>query len=161
MWFGFRIPSPLHLSTFQIPIQNLKCPKNAKNAWLFNMQEEEGWISGSARLCLRLQILLTGLAAMFLLLNMIHIWGMVTIGEQVCSFTTLFMLWGINCWCKDDTDQRRHSLGFTLDRWRESPAFLGDLQFWMGIWNVLRWNGLEILIPKHMWKSIIGPLEQI
>ena len=30
-------------------------------------------------------------------------------------------------WCKDDTDQRRHSLGFTLDRWRESPAFLAFL----------------------------------
>ena len=41
-------------------------------------EEEDGWSSGSARLCLRLQILLTGLAAMFLLLNMIHIWGMVS-----------------------------------------------------------------------------------
>ena len=30
-------------------------------------------------------------------------------------------------WCKDDTDQWRHSLGFTLDRWRESPAFLAFL----------------------------------
>ena len=27
--------------------------------------------------------------------------------------------------------------------------------------NVARWNGLEILIPKHMWKSKIGLLEQI
>ena len=34
MCFGFRILRPLHLSTFQIPIQNLKCPKKAKNAWL-------------------------------------------------------------------------------------------------------------------------------
>ena len=63
-----------------------------------------------------------------------------------------------------DIDLRRHSSGFILDRWGEIPAFLafwGDLQFWMGIWNVLRWNGLKILILKHMWKSEIGPLQHI
>ena len=40
-------------------------------------------------------------------------------------------------------------------------VFLGHLIFWMGMFKVFRWNGLEILILKHMWKSIIGPLEQI
>ena len=40
-------------------------------------------------------------------------------------------------------------------------AFLGHLLFWMGMFKVFRWNGLEILILKHMWKSIMGPLEQI
>ena len=39
--------------------------------FLIDMKEEEEVKLG--RLCLRLQILLTGLAAMFLLLNMIHI----------------------------------------------------------------------------------------
>ena len=34
MYFGFRISIPLHLSTFQVTIQNLKCPKNSKNAWV-------------------------------------------------------------------------------------------------------------------------------
>ena len=29
------------------------------------------------------------------------------------------------------------------------------------MFKVFWWNGLEILIPKHMCKSIIGPLEQI
>ena len=38
---------------------------------------------------------------------------------------------------------------------------IGHLIFWMGMFKVFRWNGLEILIPKHMWKSQIGPLEQI
>ena len=38
-------------------------------------------------------------------------------------------------------------------------AFLGQFRFWMGIIWVARWNGLESLIPKHMWKSKIGPLE--
>ena len=40
-------------------------------------------------------------------------------------------------------------------------AFLGHLWFAMGNIKVARWNGLEILIPKHMWKSKIGLLEQI
>ena len=39
-------------------------------------------------------------------------------------------------------------------------AFLGQLRFWMGTIWVARWNGLEILIPKHMWKSKIRLLEQ-
>ena len=33
--------------------------------------------------------------------------------------------------------------------------------FGMGMFKVFRWNGIEILIPKHMSKSIIGLLEQI
>ena len=32
MCFGIRISSPFHLNTLNIPIQNKKCPKNAKNA---------------------------------------------------------------------------------------------------------------------------------
>ena len=33
--------------------------------------------------------------------------------------------------------------------------------FWLGMSKVFRKIGLGILIPKHMWKSKIGPLEQI
>ena len=39
-------------------------------------------------------------------------------------------------------------------------AFLGQLRFWMDTIWVARLNGLEILIPKHMWKSKIRLLEQ-
>ena len=39
-------------------------------------------------------------------------------------------------------------------------AFLGQLRFWMDTIWVARWNGLKILIPKHMWKSKIWLLEQ-
>ena len=39
-------------------------------------------------------------------------------------------------------------------------AFLGQLKFWMNTIWVARWNGLKILIPKHMWKSKIRLLEQ-
>ena len=38
-------------------------------------------------------------------------------------------------------------------------TFLGQLRFWMDTFWIARWNGLEILIPKHMWKNKIGPLE--
>ena len=36
----------------------------------------------------------------------------------------------------------------------------GQFRFWMGIVWVARWNGLEILIWKHMWKSKIRLPEQ-
>ena len=39
--------------------------------------------------------------------------------------------------------------------------FLVYLWFWMGIIEVARWNGLGILISKHMLESKIGLLEQI
>ena len=32
MSFGIRIKSPIHVNTLNIPIQNFKYPKNAKNA---------------------------------------------------------------------------------------------------------------------------------
>ena len=41
------------------------------------------------------------------------------------------------------------------------PVFLGHYWFWMSNIKVAIWDGLEILIPKHMWKSKIGLLEQI
>ena len=31
-------------------------------------------------------------------------------------------------------------------------VFLWHLIFWIGMFKVFRWNGLKILIPKHMWK---------
>ena len=40
-------------------------------------------------------------------------------------------------------------------------TLFGQFRFRMDTIWVVRWNGLKILIPKHMWKSIIGPLEQI
>ena len=45
--------------------------------------------------------------------------------------------------------------------WLKFLAFLGYLRFWMGNIKEAGWNGLKILIPKHMRKSKIGLLEQI
>ena len=40
-------------------------------------------------------------------------------------------------------------------------AFLGYFWFWMGDIEVVRWNGVDFLVPKHLRKSKIGLLEQI
>ena len=40
-------------------------------------------------------------------------------------------------------------------------AILSHLRFWKGICKVASWIGLEILIPKHPWKSKIGLLQPI
>ena len=39
-------------------------------------------------------------------------------------------------------------------------AFLGHFRLWMDMILVARWNGLEILVPKHMWKRKIRLPEQ-
>ena len=40
-------------------------------------------------------------------------------------------------------------------------AFLSHFRFWKGICKVASWIGLEILVPKHPWKSKIRPLQPI
>ena len=40
-------------------------------------------------------------------------------------------------------------------------AILSHLRFWKGICKTASWIGLEILIPKHPWKSKIGLLQPI
>ena len=40
-------------------------------------------------------------------------------------------------------------------------AFLSHFRFWKGICKVASWIGLEILVPKHLWKNKIGPLQPI
>ena len=40
-------------------------------------------------------------------------------------------------------------------------AFFRPFLFWKGICKVPRCNGLDILVPKHLWQSKIGPLQLI
>ena len=94
MCFGIRILSPFHLAIQKVSIQNLNCPKNAKNACA----------------------------------------DMIFIPAQ-------------------------SSLRKAGIKIMSAHAFLGQLRFWMDTFWIARWNGLEILIPKHMWKSKIRPLE--
>ena len=68
---------------------------------------------------------------------------------------------GLACLCKDK------SSSFTNNGWGENDiracvfGVFRALDILNGMFKVFRWNGLKILIPKHMWKSIIGPREQI
>ena len=88
MCFGIRILSLFHLAIQKVSIQNLKCPKNAKNACadmiFIPALRSEDWA-----------------------------------GIKIMSAHAVL-------------------------------AFLGHLRFWMDIFWIARWNGLEILIPKHM-----------
>ena len=57
----------------------------------------------------------------------------------------IWAFWGFNC-----------ASNFAFFR----PFLIGIL-FWKGISKVPRCNGLKILVPKHLWKSKIGPLQLI
>ena len=94
MCFGIRILSPFHLAIQKVSIQNLNCPKNAKNTCA----------------------------------------DMIFIPAQ-------------------------SSLRKAGIKIMSAHAFLGQLRYWMDIFWIAIWNGLEILILKHMWKSKIRPLE--
>ena len=48
------------------------------------------------------------------------------------------------------------------DKFVSAHAFIAFLRyFWMGDIEVVRWNGVDFLVPKHLRKSKIGLLEQI
>ena len=49
--------------------------------------------------------------------------------------------------------------GKSRENCMSAHVFLGHPWVWMGTVQVPRRNNLEILIPKHRWKSKIGPLE--
>ena len=140
------------------PIENHKCPKNAKNACA------DALISPHCRLWWKR--LCTGNPT-----QIIVFWRCKNFPELKVSTD----LKQEQCLCVIDCDISPwasffHSRDKTVGEYhleaKHFPshaflAFLGHLLFWMGMIKVFRWNGLEILILKHMWKYIIGPLEQI
>ena len=155
MCFGIRIASSFHLGTFQIPIQYLKCPTDAKNAspdTTLLPSESPVYSKWKHLACFEEEII--ELSFHF------QLWSHIT----VQCITTHNLMWfmhssvgqhrlDLDCWCKDG------SSSFTLDGWGESNdqacifSILGHFRVWMGICNVPRWNELKILIPEHMWKS--------
>ena len=162
MCFGIRISSPFHLNTLNIPIQNIKCPKNTKNACA-------DIIFSPAIICEAWTV------------SSLHKHAKPNLCDRQCyPWITLFgaML------CAGICDQRWKWLqSFVISSSKHEMCFhvfhpssltwqhcyvracvfgvLGHLIFWIGMFKVFRWFGLEILIQKHMWKSKIGPLEQI
>ena len=156
MCFGFRISSPLHLSTFQVPIQNLKCPKNSKNAWVLLLRgsllrhpgPEGKFLSfGSLFWAPRVPVC----PSQDNTDNTVS--GNETSDHLLCAdicrtLETIFM---------GQRQHRSQTTQFKLQTAGEKVfaflVFLLHFKFWMGIWNVLRCHGLKILNPKHMWKT--------
>ena len=155
MCFWIRISSPFHLNILNIPIQKIKCPKTPKRHGRTSFSPQQLFVK------LELCCLCTSMPSPICVTgNAIH--------ESHC-LVQCFVLGYV---FKDDCY-------FFFKAWNLLPCvspiisplfqsskpgtegflvFLGHL---MGMFKVFRWNRLEILIPKHMWKSIIGPLEQI
>ena len=161
MCFGIRILSSFHLATQIVSIQNLNYPKNAKkNAfikWSLSCTDSAYWRS----------------------IKQLHnecfmvysIWARDTNEyhsewEQKRTFfnekTRFKEIWKKNWFY---TANMEDHFTFMEEHYKNHDlaaffAFLGQWGFWMDIIWVARWNGLKILIPKHMWKSKIRLLEQ-
>ena len=165
MCFGIRFSNPFHLATKIISVQNPNCLKNAKNAWadmIFILAfRSEAW-------------------AVLSLHNYIYLIHVITLNSQnITDFKSKQLMK-----MADDMD-----LECIPHLWKRIPhlwkrfliygraihihlkplkhhvraclfAFLWQFGFWMDIILVARWNGLENLILKHMWKSKIWLLEQ-
>ena len=154
MWFGIRISSSFHLGTLQIPIQNIKCPKNAKNADIIILPSVS--LFGDIRWPWKSSVGECTVVPPYSRLR----------EERGQSTGQHFGHW---LWSKSLAIELQVliKLDEVWNGWENMmsghafSAFLGHLIFRMGMFKMFRWNGLEILIPKHLWKSIIAPLEQI
>ena len=115
MCFGIRISSSFHLGTLQIPIQNLKCPKNAKNACpdiTLLPSESQVYSKWKHLACFEEEIIEFSVH--------FQLWSHITV-----HYNTQFnVIYAKKC---RPTQigfrllvQRRHSSSFTLDGWGES-----------------------------------------
>ena len=156
--FRIKILSPIHLDTWMIFINNLKRLKNAKNACA-DIQKEQCSLSWNEYSLLR--------PATQVMPELCHLctelrlhWTLFAL-DFVCTGLCLKLFWfqevsPLNPWQGPEC-----ALSVTC---MSAPAFfalLRHFRFLMGMIQVSRWIGLEILILKHPWKSKIGPLEQI
>ena len=160
MCFGIRISSPFHLNTLNIPILNIKRPKNTKNACA-------DIIFSPAIICEAWTVLsLRSHAKPNLCDRQCYPW-ITLFGAMLCAgicdqrwkwLQSFVISSSKHEMCFNVFDPSSLLTALSADAFL---VFLGHLIFWMGMFKVFRWNKLEILIPKHMWKSIIGPVEQI
>ncbi len=160
MCFGIRISSPFHLATQIITFQNIKCAKNADNA-------AKTWFL-IRKFCSAKTSLSSSFVTFFFNKKCYILLSVYKCYSTTCTicpwteyiFNTLIMqlhFWSLIC--RVDTAQASLKLGWPCMRF--FFAFLSRFRFWKDIIWMTRWNRLEILIPKHMWKSKIGLLEQI
>ena len=160
MCYGIRISSPFHLATQIVSIQNLDCPKNAENACAALFLE---WSS--------IHVKWSSIFAKFSSMNVEFIqhpyqtspiFIKCLLREVKFRESKVIKCMNIICikfsfliaepWLPSST--------WSGDKNHSVHAFLGQLRFLMDTIWVSRWNGLKILIPKHMGKSKIRFLEQ-
>ena len=154
MWFGNRISSPIHLTTVTIPIQNQKCLKNASNfplaIWsaaetLSSLQmhspaaQNNSVFAGTAIQAPRTNSIKKSPSFTIFLLP-IHKFRGAGLSEEQCLC--------VNC----PVVNKIHKYEICVVLGCVFCVFK-DFLFWIGIVKVVRWIGLEILIPKHMQKS--------
>ena len=156
MCFGIRISSSFHLGTLQIPIQNLKCLKNAiKNTSGHNfLHIRQKWSLYCAVFASAVQIqsVLAGTSIheshKIVCCNALycHMWSELKVNRELKYF--FFKA----CSASTSLEYTRNSLDSSVISGHALVACLGNFRFWISICNVPSWNKLKILIPKHMWK---------
>ena len=160
MCFGIRISSLLHLVTQIVSTHNLNCPKNPNSQLGRSWGQPEAWGRFAWPLHDQKGALWHARVGSY-----VHcepgcpLWEVIFMQKSRLSKTLIVQFLHWPAIIKDDTA----SLGKAGIKFMSAHAFLaflGQLGFWMGTIWVARWNRLEILIPKHMWKSKIRLLEQ-
>ena len=160
MCFGIRILSPFHLTTQIVSIQNLNWPRNAgthAQSWFL----ERSSINVLFHICnilFHICKILKRFSILHSVMDNIHLYHLPTSRWKITKTLTVQLLY----WpaiSKDDTASLSQA-GIKIMSAHAFLVFLRQLRSWMDtIWAV-RWNGLKILIKKHMWKSKIRLLEQ-
>ena len=162
MCFGIRISSPFDLNSLNIPIQNIKCPQNTKNHFL---PSHYLWSLNCVIFAQACQTQSVWPAMLSMNHNVRCNVFRVPVGslchEKLGPYLVLISMICCSNWKKRPRSLSRGTHDSIVMSAHAFLVFLGHLIFWMGMFKVFSWNGLEILISKHMWKSIIGPLEQI
>ena len=156
MCFGIRILSPFHVATLILPIENHKYPENTKNACADAL---------IGLFCGQFSSKENTIASLLQVTSISVYNSAAETGHTSCSGGNMKIHWFETFFTWEVVDQLQAwappDQGAISASAHAFLAFLGYLWFSMGNIKMARWNGLEILIPKHMWKSKIGLLEQI
>ena len=159
MCFGIRILSPFHLGTIQIPIQNQKCPKIAKNACVDMTMLPSGSVRQIHYFCRKIIKLGISVAK----ISTYALQGQTL--EEINYIFDQFNAWRIP-WKYCDNRKKQYcsrdlkcvtEYGSTWQHCHVSACVFSVFRACDGYLYCAQME----LIPKLMWKSKIRPLEQI
>ena len=118
MCFGIRISSPFHLNTLNMPIQNIKCPRNTKITfrhwlWAVKWRRDDGWNTWKHISCLEEEI--TKLCNHFI--SSLNTYPSTKHRTEQCDSWIALSVTQIGFGM---LVQRRHSSSFTNNGWEEN-----------------------------------------